>query len=85
MFGDSDPFEYTAQTLTLSELREALAAAKRSLEKPVDIIAFKDCFMATLETAYELAGLADFLLASPDLVPVVGWPYDEMFQVAHEQ
>ena len=79
MFGDSDPFDYTAQTLTLDELGEALKAAKRSLEKPVDIIAFKDCFMATLETAYELGGLADYLLASPSLVPVEGWPYDDMF------
>ena len=65
MFGDSDPFDYTAQTLTLEELRAALAAAKRSLQKPVDMIAFKDCFMANLETAYELSGLADYLPASP--------------------
>ena len=80
MFGDSDPFDYTAQTLTLEELREALTAAKRSIQKPVDIIAFKDCFMANLETAYELNGLADYLLASPGLVPVEGWPYDEIFK-----
>ena len=79
MFGDSDPFDYTAQTLTLEELRNALTAAKRSLQKPVDVIAFKDCFMANLETAYELSGLADYLLASPGLVPVEGWPYEEIF------
>ncbi len=80
MFGDSDPFDYTAQTLTLDELRTALTAAKRSLQKPMDVIAFKDCFMANLETAYELSGLADYLLASPGLVPVEGWPYEEMFK-----
>ncbi len=80
MFGDSDPFDYTAQTLTLEELRTALTASKRSLQKPIDVIAFKDCFMANLETAYELSGLADYLLASPGLVPVEGWPYDEMFE-----
>ena len=80
MFGDSDPFDYTAQTLTLEELRTALTAAKRSLQKPMDVIAFKDCFMANLETAYELSGLADYLLASPGLVPIEGWPYDEMFK-----
>jgi len=80
MFGDSDPFDYTAQTLTLEELRTALTAAKRSLQKPVDVIAFKDCFMANLETAYELSGLADYLLASPGLVPVEGWPYQKMFE-----
>ena len=75
MFGDSDPWEYTAQTLTLDELGDALKAAKRSLGNAVDIVAFKDCFMATLETAYQLSGLADYLLASPGLVPVEGWPY----------
>ena len=36
--------------------------------------------MANLETAYELSGLADYLLASPGLVPVEGWPYEEMFK-----
>jgi hypothetical protein len=80
LFGDPDPFEYTAQTLTLDELDDALRAAKRSLGQAVDVIAFKDCFMATLETAYQLNGLADYLLASPGLVPVEGWPYDEMFE-----
>ena len=80
IFGDSDPFDYTAQTLTLEELRTALTAAKRSLQKPVDVIAFKDCFMANLETAYELSGLADYLLASPSLVPVEGWPYENIFK-----
>ena len=80
IFGDSDPFDYTAQTLTLEELRSALTAAKRSLQKPIDLIAFKDCFMANLETAYELSGYADYLLASPGLVPVEGWPYEEMFE-----
>ena len=79
MFGDPNPFEYTAQTLTLDELDDALRAAKRSLGKAVDVIAFKDCFMANLETAYQLSGLADYLLASPGLVPVERWPYDEMF------
>ena len=79
MFGDSDPFDYTAQTLTLEELGNALIAAKRSLQKAVDVIAFKDCFMANLEVAYELNGLADYLLASPGLVPVEGWPYEDIF------
>ena len=80
IFNDPNPFDYTAQTLTLEELRDALTAAKRSLQKPVDVIAFKDCFMANLEIAYELNGLADYFLASPGLVPVEGWPYDEMFE-----
>ena len=41
-------------------------------------MAFKDCFMSTLETAYELRDSVKFLLASPDIVPIPGWPYQEM-------
>jgi hypothetical protein len=84
LFGDSDPFDYTAQTLTLDELRTALTAAKRSLQKPIDVVAFKDCFMANLEIAYELSGLADYLLASPGLVPVAGWPYEGIFKALND-
>jgi hypothetical protein len=46
----------------------------------VDIIAFKDCFMSTLETAYELKDAATYLIGSPDIVPIEGWPYARIFE-----
>jgi hypothetical protein len=79
-FAPADPLAYVAQTLTLGELRTALRNARERLNQEVDIIAFKDCFMSTLETAYELKDAATYILASPDIVPIEGWPYGPMFK-----
>ena len=80
LFAKPDPWTYVAQTLTLKELRSALRHARECLNQEVDIIAFKDCFMSTLETAYELKDAATFLIGSPDIVPIEGWPYAQMFE-----
>jgi hypothetical protein len=80
LFSTADPWTYVAQTLTLKELRAALRHGRDCLNQEVDIIAFKDCFMSTLETAYELKDTATYLIASPDIVPVEGWPYARMFE-----
>jgi hypothetical protein len=80
LFAAPDPWTYVAQTLTLKELRAALRHARECLNQEVDIIAFKDCFMSTLETAYELKDAATFVIGSPDIVPIEGWPYARMFE-----
>lgn len=80
VFAKSDPWTYVAQTLTLKELRSALRHARECLNQEVDIIAFKDCFMSTLETAYELKDAATYLIGSSDIVPIEGWPYARMFE-----
>jgi hypothetical protein len=36
--------------------------------------------MSTLETAYELKDAASYLIGSPDIVPIEGWPYARMFE-----
>jgi hypothetical protein len=79
LFKDDDAWVYVAQSLTLNELRLALTEATRLLGKPIDIVAFKDCFMGTLETACELPGLVDFMVASQGLVPIERWPYKKIF------
>ena len=58
-FAEDDLQSYVAQTLTLRELRVALRNARECLQQNVDIIVFKDCFMSTLETAYELKDSVD--------------------------
>jgi hypothetical protein len=80
LFAKADPWTYVAQTLTLKELRAALRHARECLNQEVDIIAFKDCFMSTLEMAYELKDAATYLIGSPDIVPIEGWPYARMFE-----
>ncbi len=50
----------------------------------VDLVAFKDCWMSTLETAAEMAGATKYMVASQSIVPVVGWPYAKMFNTISE-
>jgi hypothetical protein len=39
------------------------------------MVLFKNCAMATVETACEFQGKVPFLIASQDLVPASGWPW----------
>ena len=46
----------------------------------IDIVLFKECFMGMLETAFELEGAADYMIASQGRVPRLGWPYVDIFR-----
>ncbi len=63
--------------LTLPELSTAI---RRSLSaagvKRLDMIGFDMCLMAELETAAQIADLAEVMVASQALEPDDGWPYD---------
>ncbi len=60
--------------LTLREASDALKAAGVHF----DIIGFDACLMASVDTAYELRDLADYLVASEETEPGDGWPYDSI-------
>ena len=77
LFYDSDPGAHQPQTLSLPELRKALG----SLKGCIDIVLFRDCFMSTLETAYQLGGTARFVIGSQSQIPITGqWPYKDLFR-----
>ncbi len=56
-------------------------------KSPVDIVLFKDCWMSTMEIAFELDGYVDYMMGSQGKVPQIGWPYADIFhsvaRVAH--
>jgi hypothetical protein len=56
-------------------LRQALSAGP--VER-LDLVGFDMCLMAQLETAYEVAPLADVMVASQAVEPGEGWPYDRI-------
>lgn len=58
-------------SMDLSEINQALKKAGVSF----DVIGFDACLMATLETALMLAPYADYLIASEETEPGVGWYY----------
>ncbi len=52
----------------------------------VEVVVFQDCWMSTLETAFELRDVTSYLVASQSLVPIGGtapdfvWPYEELLK-----
>lgn len=60
----------------LKDLNPALAIANRNLGKKVDIFGFDTCLMQHVETAYQMKGQANILVASEQLEPGDGWDYE---------
>ena len=46
-----------------------------------DFILLDDCFMASVETLYEMRTLADYFIASPTEIMMAGFPYDEVVSI----
>ena len=67
-YGDRD-------ALTLDELR-AVFAKLNGMGIHLDIVGFDACLMSMLETIYSLAGYTDYIVASEEVEPGYGWPYD---------
>ncbi len=65
--------------LALPKLRQAIQEGlERGALKKLDLIGFDMCLMAQLETAFELSGLAEVMVASEAVEPGDGWPYDRI-------
>lgn len=62
---------FKGDTMTLAEIGTALAGA----DCKFDIVGFDACLMATLETAFVVEPYADYLIASEELEPGIGWYY----------
>lgn len=58
--------ETSGKLIDPSELKNALEEAYIATGKRPDIIAFDSCFMANMETAYELAGKAKLMIGSEE-------------------
>lgn len=50
-----------------------------------DYIFFDACFMQCVETAYELKGVTDYIIASPAEIPGMGAPYDMIMDCLTEK
>lgn len=67
-FGD------TGYELDIPELAEALT----SLDIRFDYLVFDDCFMANIETLYDMRRTTDYIIASPCEIMAAGFPYDRI-------
>ena len=59
---------------TLHHRAERLPGRSRGSSDKVDVVLFQDCWMTTLETAFELQSLARYVVGSQSLVPI-GYTY----------
>ncbi len=69
--------------LRLEDLKDVLAerfGGENSRRKKLDILAFQNCVMNGIETAYEIRHHANYLIGSQGLVLATGWPYDKMVE-----
>jgi hypothetical protein len=72
LFYDRASARRVPNTMSLNQLADAM----RLLDGRASIVVFRDCFMNTLETACELRGHADYLIASQSEIPIAGvWPW----------
>ncbi len=72
MFYDADHGKREAATLRLNDLADSFG----SDDGRAAIIVFRDCFMNTLETAYQLRHVGEYMIASQAEAPIAGvWPW----------
>lgn len=72
LFYDRAAEEREATTLRLNDL----AGSMRAVDRRAAVILFRDCFMSTLETASQLRGVAEFMIATQAEAPIAGvWPW----------
>jgi hypothetical protein len=62
---------FKGDSMTLDEIERALFNA----DCHFDMVGFDACLMATLETAFVVEPYADYLIASEELEPGIGWYY----------
>ena len=72
LFFDAEAKQRDANTLRLNDL----ASSMEGVDRKATLVVFRDCFMNTLETAFQLRHAAEFMLASQSVAPVAGvWPW----------
>jgi Clostripain family len=75
--------ENPQSALTLAHLRRILKP-HFGPERKLDILAFQNCAMNGIETAYEVKDQVDMTIGSQGLVLAAGWPYDKIITAVVE-
>jgi hypothetical protein len=74
LFFDNPPGGRIPHAMSLAELGRAVRSA--------DVVVFRDCWMSTLEVAYQLHGVAKFAIATQAQATLRGrWPYADLFAI----
>lgn len=67
-------------SLSIAEIRQALANAYNQTGRRIDILGFDACLMGDIEVAYALRDYVDIVVFSQEYEPGDGWPYDDILE-----
>jgi hypothetical protein len=70
----------SGHSLDTVELGRVLAKAVEKLGQPIDLLGMDACLMSNLEVAYQARPYVRYMVASEELEPAYGWPYDTVLQ-----
>lgn len=69
--------DISGNKITTEQLGVAMSEIKSKLGRNIDIVGYDACLMAMAEVAGEIVDSVDYMVASEDLEPGDGWPYDD--------
>lgn len=70
--------DVSGNSMSIKDLGSALSDIKKAYGRKIDIFAMDACLMQMAEVASELRDYANFIVASEELVPGAGYPYDDV-------
>lgn len=71
--------DHTGNSIKTEQLGTAFSQISRIIGKKIDIVGMDACLMAMIEVAAEFSESADYFIASQEVIPAAGWPYDRIF------
>ncbi len=71
--------------ITVPQLRIALNDITRRYGKKIDILAMDACLMQMAEVVSEIKDYASYIMASEEIIPGDGYPYDDMLSCVNEK
>lgn len=72
--------DHSGHKMTTEQVGTAIKEIAGIIGHRVDIVGMDACLMAMVEVGSEFADAADYMIASEELVPGLGWPYDKFYE-----
>lgn len=76
--------DISGNRITTEQMGFVMNEIKSKIGRNFDILGFDACLMAMAEVAGEVAESVDYMVASEDLEPGDGWPYDDFLSAIHQ-
>lgn len=75
-----DQLEPGIRELSLAGIQQGIADAVKAVGTRFELIGFDACLLGTVEMAFTVQGLSNFLVASEEIEPKIGWDYTAFLQ-----